>query len=310
MTQFDDARVRAPELNGALEWFNVRAPLSLKALRGKVVLLDFWTYGCVNCMHILPDLKRLEAKYGDALVVVGIHSAKFTNERKADNIRRIIARYEIEHPVANDAEFAIWKQYGARAWPTMVLIDPEGYVVGTASGEGHSDAFDRGIGAVIQFFEEQGKIDRTPLPLAPEREQLATSALAFPGKVLADEASGRLFIADSNHNRIVVADLDGNVTTVIGGAVGSRDGDFEEAQFYRPQGLALSGETLYIADTEHHLLRAADLTARRVTRVAGTGRQASWRGQGGLARATALRTPSDLSMVGRRLFRVAGTRSG
>jgi len=304
-----DVRIHAPDLTGALEWFNVPAPLTLKALRGKVVLLDFWTYGCVNCMHVLPDLKRLEAKYGDALVVIGVHSAKFTNERKSDNIRRIVARYEIEHPVANDAEFAIWKQYGARAWPTLVLIDPEGYVVGTASGEGHADAFDRAIGAVIQFFDEQGKIDRTPLPRSPERATLATSTLAFPGKVLADEGSQRLFIADSNHNRIVITDLTGAIRDVIGsGTIGNVDGDFAHAEFYRPQGLALEGRTLYIADTENHLVRAADLESRRVRRVAGTGRQGVWGGAGGRASETSLSTPWDLCLAGRLLFvAMAGT---
>ena len=175
---------------------NVAAPLSLKALRGKVVLLDFWTYGCVNCLHIIPDLKRLEEKYGGELVVIGVHSAKFTNEGKLDNLRRILGRYDIDHPVVNDASFAIWKEYGARAWPTQVLIDPEGYVVATASGEGHADGFDRAIAAVIQVFDEKGLIDRTPLPKSLERERLATSTLAFPGKVLADEPGGRLFIAD------------------------------------------------------------------------------------------------------------------
>src|SRR5687768_5554441 len=142
--------IRAPELTGAIEWLNVPRPLSLKNdLRGKVVLLDFWTYGCVNCMHILPDLKRLEAKYRDELVVIGIHSAKFTNERDSDNIRRIIVRYGIEHPVANDAEFKIWRAYTVRAWPSQVLIDPAGYVVAAASGEGKAEAFDRAIAGVI-----------------------------------------------------------------------------------------------------------------------------------------------------------------
>src|SRR5687768_3033451 len=158
-------------------------------------------------MHILPDLRRLEEKYRDELVVIGIHSAKFSNERKSDNLRRILVRYDIDHPVANDAEFNIWKAYGARAWPTLVLIDPEGYLVATASGEGKGEAFDRAIGAVIQIFDEQNKVDRTPIALSLERERIETSTLAFPGKVLADEASSRLFIADSNHHRVLVTDL-------------------------------------------------------------------------------------------------------
>src|SRR3954468_7180054 len=125
----ESPRVRAPELSGAVEWLNVPGPLALAGLRGKVVLLDFWTYGCINCVHIIPDLKRLEAKYSNELVVIGVHSAKFDNEKETENIRRIILRYEIEHPVVNDAHFAIWQAYAVRAWPTQYLIDPAGYVI-------------------------------------------------------------------------------------------------------------------------------------------------------------------------------------
>lgn len=322
-------RVRAPDFTGVIGWFNVPAPLSLKALRGKVVLLDFWTYGCVNCMHILPDLKRLEEKYRDELVVIGVHSAKFTNEGQDDNIRRIIVRYEIEHPVANDANFAVWRQYGARAWPTQILIDPEGYVVGAASGEGHADGFDQAIAAVIHVFDEQGKMDRRPLPLAPERERQRASTLAFPGKVLADEAGGRLFIADSSHHRVLIATMEGRVTDVIGrgpsaddrtsgagGGVGGTAGakppgvSFEAARFYRPQGLALDvpRQRLYIADTENHQIRCADLAARLVTTVAGTGKQAAWGGTGGAALETSISSPWDLVLEDRLLFvAMAGT---
>ena len=161
--------IHAPELAGAVGWLNVPKPLSLKTdLKGKIVLLDFWTYGCINCMHILPDLRRLEEKYRDELVVVGIHSAKFTNERQSENIRRIIVRYGIEHPVANDADFKIWRAYGARAWPTLVLIDPAGYVVATASGEGKTSAFDEAIAAVLMVFDERAELNREPIPLALE----------------------------------------------------------------------------------------------------------------------------------------------
>jgi thiol-disulfide isomerase/thioredoxin len=315
----DAVRVHAPEFTGAVEWFNVPAPLTLRSLRGKVVLIDFWTYGCVNCMHILPDLKRLEEKYRDELVVVGMHSAKFSNERQSDNIRRIIVRYEIEHPVANDSDFAVWKAYGARAWPTQVLIDPDGYVVAAASGEGHAEGFDQAIAAVIHVFDEQQKIDRRPLPVAPERDHQRTSILAFPGKVLADEASGRLFVADSSHHRILVTRLDGQVTDVIGqgpgpdrrtSGAGRTDGAFADATFYRPQGLALDAHRnhLYIADTENHLVRLADLATRRVSTMAGTGKQAAWGGTGGAALETSLSSPWDLVLSERLLFvAMAGT---
>ncbi|MFI5176993.1 MAG: thioredoxin-like domain-containing protein [Vicinamibacterales bacterium] len=296
-------RIHAPEFPLGLDWFNVAAPLSLKALRGKVVLFDFWTYGCINCLHVLPDLKRLEEKYRAELVVIGVHSAKFTNERQGENLRRILVRYDVDHPVVNDARFEIWKSYGARAWPTQVLIDPEGYVVATASGEGNAAAFDRAIAAVIHVFDEHAKLDRTPIALSPERERLAMGTLAFPGKVLADEASGRLFIADSNHHRILVTTLDGRITSVIGhGASGGIDGAFDHARFYRPQGMALDDDTLFVADTENHLVRAVDLRAERVTTVAGTGKQAAWGGAGGAARETSLSSPWDLQVASRLLF--------
>jgi DNA-binding beta-propeller fold protein YncE len=309
----DAVRVRAPEFTGAVEWFNVSAPLTLRSLLGKVVLLDFWTYGCVNCMHVLPDLKRLEEKYRDELVVVGVHSAKFSNEGQSENIRRIIVRYEIEHPVANDSAFAIWRAYGARAWPTQVLIDPDGYVVATASGEGHAEGFDQAIAAVIHVFDEQQKIDRRPRPMALERDRVRTSLLAFPGKVLADVASGRLFVADSSHHRVLVTTLDGRVLQVIGqgpapdgrtSGAGRANGDFAEAQFYRPQGLALDAhrQQLYIADTENHLVRVADLTTRRVSTLAGTGKPAAWGGLGGAALETSLSSPWDLALSDRLLF--------
>ncbi len=181
------------------------APLTLKALRGKVVLLDFWTYGCINCIHILPDLKKLEARYPDELVVIGVHAAKFANEKATENIRQIIRRYEIAHPVVNDAEFRIWRAYTVRAWPSRVIIDPAGYIVGAASGEGNYDGFEQAIAAVIKVFDERGELDRRPLPTALETDGIAETALRFPGKVLA--ANGRLFITDSNHHQIVVTDL-------------------------------------------------------------------------------------------------------
>ncbi len=300
-----ESRIHAPDFTGGREWFNVPRPLSLKDLRGKVVLLDFWTYGCINCMHILPDLKRLEEKYADELVVVGVHSAKFTNERKAGNLRHILIRYDITHPVVNDADFVIWRAYGARAWPTQVLIDPEGYVVATASGEGKAEAFDQAIAAVVLFFDEKKLIDRKRLPLSPERLALEQSTLAFPSKVLADEASGRLFIADSNHHRVLICDLEGRILDTAGhGEAGFINGAFEDAAFYRPQGMALDtvSGTLLIADTENHAVRALDLTARRVTTFAGTGEQAPYGAEGGAAREMALNSPWDLAIAGRLLF--------
>ncbi len=298
-------RVRAPELSGGRGWLNTEQPLSLAALRGKVVLLDFWTYGCINCIHIIPDLKRLEAKYPNQLVVIGVHSAKFDNEKDTDNIRRIVLRYEIEHPVVNDADFKIWQAYAVNAWPTQYLIDPAGYVIGKVAGEGNYETLDRVIGQTIEEFRKRGELKEEPLKLSLERAKVGDLPLAFPGKVLADARGGRLFIADSNHNRIVVTKFDGTlIETIGGGAAGAIDGAYDKASFNRPQGMALDGDSLYVADTENHLLRRVDLKARTVQTVAGTGQQGRSFGDfaGGAAQQTALNSPWDLALVGRTLY--------
>jgi len=296
-------RIRAPELTGHRGWLNTDKPLSLAALKGKVVLLDFWTYGCINCMHIIPDLKRLEKKYPNELVVIGVHSAKFENEKDTENIRRIILRYEIEHPIVNDANFAIWRAYAVDAWPTRYLIDPAGYVIGRLSGEGGYDALDGAIAQTIAEFRKRGELNEEPLKLVLERAKVGDLPLAFPGKILADAKSDRLFIADSDHNRIVIAKLDGTLIETIGtGAHGADDGSFDQATFFRPQGMVLDGETLYVADTENHLIRAVDLKSKTVKTVAGTGQQSREYGRSGPARSIALNSPWDLQLVGRTLY--------
>jgi thiol-disulfide isomerase/thioredoxin len=289
-------KVNAPDFPDGLQWLNTDHPISLRDLRGKVVLLDFWTFCCINCMHIIPDLKRLEKKYANELVVIGVHSAKFTTERETDNIRQAILRYEIEHPVVNDRDMKVWQEYAVRGWPTLMLIDPEGKVVGYTSGEGIYEPFDKLIGKLVADFDANGKIDRTPLKLKLERYRAPASMLAFPGKVLADETSKQLFIADSNHNRIVVVSLgDYSVKEVIGsGEIGFDDGSFEQATFNHPQGMALDGKKLYVADTENHALRLIDSDKRTVETIAGTGHQAREYNKSGPGKQTALNSPWDL----------------
>jgi thiol-disulfide isomerase/thioredoxin len=303
MSAQEQVRVRAPEISGGRDWLNTDKPLSLAALKGKVVLLDFWTYGCINCIHIIPDLKKLEEKYARQLVVIGVHSAKFENEKQTENIRRIILRYEIEHPVYNDAEFKVWESYGVRAWPTQILIDPAGYVIGSVSGEGNFDIIDRAIEKTVADFRQRGELNEDPLKLSLERAKVGDLPLAFPGKLIADGQSNRLFIADSNHNRIVITHLNGTLLETIGtGAPGAADGAFDKATFFRPQGLALDGDSLYVADTENHLLRKVDLKARTVKTLAGTGKQSNEYFETGLARSVGLNSPWDLQLVGRTLY--------
>ncbi len=299
-TQFvGDPSLPAPAFPADLDWLNVEAPLTLEQLRGKAVLLDFWTYGCINCIHMIPVMKQLEAKYGDALAVIGVHSAKFANEGETENIRQIVQRYGLAHPVINDSDFAVWysyASYGVNAWPTFVLIDPRGNLFAVQAGEIPFDAFDRVIGGMISYFDSVGEINRDALPIAVEGANDLPGALSFPGQLTVDTAGGRLFIADSSHNRIIIADLNTyEVLDIVGsGAAGLSDGAFDQATFNKPQGLALSGDLLYVADTDNHAIRAINLFERTVSTVAGTGVQGTSIPGVGAALETDLRSPWDV----------------
>ena len=297
-------RVKAPDniLDGGTDWLNTSGEIRLKDLRGKIVLLDFWTYCCINCMHVLPDLKYLEKKYPNELVVIGVHSAKFDNEKDSEAIREAIVRYEIEHPVINDANQILWRKFGTRAWPTLALIDPEGYYLGSQSGEGTRQMFDTLIAKLVAHHRKRGTLDRTPVRFDLERKRVPSGPLKYPGKVLADEAGNRLFISDSNHNRIVIASLDGKLIDIVGdGQIGSRNGEFDKAQFDHPQGMALVGNRLFVADTENHEIREVDLVKKRVTTLAGSGKQDRKRASSGRL-SMALNSPWDLVHVNGTLY--------
>ena len=308
--------VRAPDFGAGRPWLNVARPLTLAGdLSGRVVLLDFWTYGCINCMHILPDLAYLEQKYdGRPFAIVGVHSAKFENERGDDTLRQAVLRYDIRHPVVNDADFAIWSAYAVNAWPTLVLVGPDRRILATLRGEGHRAELDALIGAALARYERTGLLHPKELPLRPERPRGAPGALAFPGKLALDAVAGRVYVADTNHDRIVVTDLAGHFLAALGaGVAGLADGDAKTARFHRPRGVALAGGTLYVADTENHALRAVDLDAgrldaSRVRTIAGDGTQGDDRTGGGPAARLRLSSPWDVAVVGDAVFvAMAGT---
>jgi thiol-disulfide isomerase/thioredoxin len=289
-----EGSINAPEFPSHLTWLNTDRRLSLGEFRGKLVLLDFWTFCCINCMHIIPDLKKLEEKYPEELVVIGVHSAKFTNEKDSQQIRQAILRYEIRHPVINDSNLEVWSSYGVHAWPTLVLINPNGRIMGVHSGEGIFQPFDAALSQAIPYFEKKGELKRGPLKLALEDARRANTLLAFPGKISADPRRRLLIISDTNHNRIILSDPDGAIQEVMGsGNLGFKDGPFEAAEFHHPQGTAVDGEIVYIADTENHAIRAANLRTRRVTTVLGTGRQGTTAG---------LSSPWDLVVENGKLY--------
>ena len=253
-------------------------------------------------MNIFPQLRKLEEKYANELAVVGVHSAKFNAEKATDNVRRAVMRYEIEHPVVNDAEFTVWQQYAVRAWPTLMFIGPDGRLVGKHEGEFPIEALDNVLANMVEEYDRSGDLDRRPLDFALEieKERLARP-LSFPGKAVATERG--LFVSDSNHNRIVWTDTNGEVRAVIGsGESGLKDGGPTEAMFNDPQGCALDWPILYVADTRNHAIRAIDLETLETRTLAGTGLQSRGFHAGGDGRFVALNSPWDVAKFDNYLY--------
>lgn len=297
-----------PSLEGGIAWINTDGPVHLEKLRGKIILLDFWTYCCINCHHVLPDLAMLEKKYNKELVVIGVHTAKFEAEKDTENIRKKVHEYGIKHPVVNDANQVIWQRFGISGWPSLALIDPEGKYQGHVSGEGHGEALDKYIGKLVKEHKAKGTLDdKLPVVFPAEVEKPHKGNLLFPGKVLADAASKTLYISDNGHNRIVVTDLDGNLKETIGNGIPAlKDGDYKAASFNRPQGMCLLDGKLYVADTENHAIREIDLAKKDVKTVAGTGRQGYNRKPSGKGTKLDLNSPWDvLPMPGSKILAVA-----
>ncbi|MEU3511549.1 NHL domain-containing thioredoxin family protein [Streptomyces longwoodensis] len=291
-------RVRAPELVGRGGWLNTGGrAYTLADLRGRVVVLDFWTFCCINCLHVLDELRELEERHRDTLVVVGVHSPKFVHEAEHAAVVDAVERYGVAHPVLDDPDLATWKQYAVRAWPTLVVIDPEGYVVAQHAGEGHGHAIERLVTELEAEHGAKGTLRRGEGPyVAPEPEP---TALRFPGKALV-LPGGTFLVSDTTRHQLVELAEDGEtVLRRIGsGERGFADGGPGDASFDEPQGLALlDGTGVVVADTVNHALRRLDLASGAVTTLAGTGRQ-WWQGSptSGPARQTDLSSPWDVAV--------------
>ncbi|WP_175407776.1 NHL domain-containing thioredoxin family protein [Streptomyces sp. TRM64462] len=291
------ARVRAPELVGKGGWLNTGgSSYTLADLRGRIVILDFWTFCCINCLHVLDELRELEEQHRDTVVIIGVHSPKFVHEAEHQAVVDAVERYGVEHPVLDDPELATWKQYAVRAWPTLVVIDPEGYVVAQHAGEGHAHALAELVAELEAEHEAKGTLRRGDGPYVPP-EPVATH-LRFPGKALVLD-SGNLLVSDTTRHQLVELAQDGEtvVRRIGSGERGLADGPAAEARFNEPQGLcALPDGRIVVADTVNHALRALDPATGEVTTLAGTGAQ--WM-QGsptsGHAREVALSSPWDVA---------------
>lgn len=295
MTATRGVRVRAPELVGHGGWIGTGGvPLSLGALRGRFVLLDFWTLCCANCLHVIEELRDLERAYADVLVVIGVHSPKFAHEAEHAAVVAAAERYGVHHPVLDDPDLTTWRQYAVRAWPTLVLIDPEGYVVAHLSGEGHAPGLAALLDELVAEHEARGTLHRGDGPYVPPPP--AESVLRFPGGLVRLD-DGSVLVADTGHHQVV--QLGADLTSVErrwgSGSRGFADGD--PACFAEPEGLCLLpppvaaqvGYDVLVADTANHALRALSLAEGWVRTVAGDGTQ--WMQGDGTAR---LSTPWDV----------------
>lgn len=240
-------------------------------------------------------MRELEARFPEHLVAVGVHSAKYPAERDDRRLTAAVQRLELDHPVVNDADFAVWQSYAVRAWPTLMFVDPRGMVIGKHEGEATAEMLAPVVEQMLAEFADAGLLTGVPIAhLAPSRPE---TTLAFPGKVVAN--GDRLYIADTNHHRIVEARLDGEIERVFGdGVAGLRDGTAGRARFQAPQGLTLAGDALVVADTGNHAIRRIDLSEGAVATLAGTGELAHGYSSGGPARETSLRSPWDVAVVG------------
>ncbi|TAH32685.1 MAG: redoxin domain-containing protein [Alphaproteobacteria bacterium] len=264
-----------PDFNQpGLTWFNVPKPLSISEVFGRLVILDFWTFSCINCLHILPSMRRIEKAFQDDVVILGIHSPNFPYERDPINVSKAIARYHIEHPVVHDPEFKLWDAYGVKVWPTLILVSPDGQIFARQAGEPDGDKLLEAVGNAVRKYKAQGKLRPAGTELTKPEKQ--GGVLLFPGKMKRLKYKGNFYwvVADTGHHQIVIFNDQGQQVQRIGrGAPANLDGEYNRCAFDNPHGIACGEDVIYVSDLGTHLIRRIDLKAQTVTTIAGTNRR-------------------------------------
>ncbi|XP_077541738.1 NHL repeat-containing protein 2-like isoform X2 [Haemaphysalis longicornis] len=285
---------RGLERSDGLEWMNTSRPLVASDLRGRVVVLDFFTYCCINCQHLLPTIRLLEetCPADSGLLVIGVHSAKFDHEKRLANVANALLRLGITHPVVNDSQSWLWQRLRINCWPTLVVLGPSGQLLLSLVGEGAAGLLVPFCRAALAHFRPASL---TPLPLAPGT--FPVGPLLFPAKVCATET--RLVISDTGHHRILIADRGGKVLLTVGGPEpGYEDSSLDEARFRDPQGVIWRDpHFVLVADTGNHAIREVDLERRTVQTLAGTGQQGTDTVGGHLGPDQPLNSPWDICLV-------------
>jgi sugar lactone lactonase YvrE len=262
-------RYRAPELPDHAEWLNVSGPVRMKQQNGRIVLLAFGAWSSVPCQHMLADLDHLERKFRDDLTIIGIHAARFPHEKSREHLQKAIHRNHVRYPVINDPHQGLSRIYGIRKWPSLVIIDANGFIVGALTGEGKRARLEQIIHTLLNNRRRHLTLVRdSRVNNAPGTD--SAGPLSFPGKVLV--SGSRIYIADSGHNRILETTSHGHIIRQFGSDSGGfNDGGCTEAAFSNPQGMVLTSEFLYVADTGNHAIRRIRRQGGEIETIAGTG---------------------------------------
>ncbi len=304
MTTSNTTETSLPDFNQpGLTWFNVAKPLTLGEVFGRLVILDFWTFSCINCLHILPSLRRIERAFKEDVVILGIHSPNFPYERDPVNVEKAIARYQIEHPVVHDAEFKLWDAYQVKVWPTLILVSPEGQIFARQAGEPDGYKLLEAVGNAVRKFKAQRKLRSAETELVKPPKQ--GGIMLFPGKIKKLAFNNQVFwvVADTGHHQILIFDDSGKLMQRIGrGAPGNLDGEYNRCAFDNPQGIACGENVIYVGDLGTHLIRKIDLKTQTVSTIAGNNRRGLTLTKEIPAKDSGLASVFDLELDGNNLY--------